>query len=157
MTTRRDVIGRGLVAGGAVSATLPLLTRTAAALGKSGGEAAIVQRALELEQTAVVVYRTLANGDLLDVEVADAAKLFALQSEEHADALAGALEDLGGSPPAAPKESAIDGLDELDSQEEALEFAIELENRLVGTYDRAAAKLESRELIQLGAQIVGNA
>ena len=156
--TRRAAVRRGLVlAGGAVAASsIPLLLHVRNAFAKAEGDAAILERAIELERTAVIVYRTAASGDLLDAEVRKAAELFAQQEAEHADALIAALSDLGGTAPKPPKAADVAGLDELDSQDEVLEFAIELENMAVVAYDDAAARLTRADLLKTTAQIVSN-
>ena len=156
--TRRAAIRDGLVvAGGAVAAAAgPPLYGAGSALAKAEDASALLTRAIELEQTSVVTYRTLAGGDLLEAEVRRAAELFADQEQLHVDALVDALEERGGTRPEPPKAARVEGLDGLDSQADALEFAIELENKTVVVYDRIAAELDEADLVKTAAQIVGN-
>jgi hypothetical protein len=156
--TRRDAVRRGLLAGGAVIAasSVPLLVRVRNAFAQSTGDPAILESAIELEQTAVVSYQTAAKGKLLKGEVKKAAQLFAEQEQQHVDALTIALENLGGTVPEPPNPEAVEGLTELKSQREFLNFAIELENMAIVAYDEAAARLVSSELVKTGAEIVSN-
>lgn len=156
--TRRAAVRRGMIiGGGAIAAsTIPLLLNVRHAFAQAEDDAAILEGAIELEQTAVVVYATAAESGLLDPEVEKAAKLFGDHEQEHADALIAALSELGGNAPEPPGAAEIDGLDGLASQDEVLNFAIEIENMAIVAYGDAATQLESAELIQTGAQIVAN-
>jgi rubrerythrin len=156
--TRRDAVRRGLIAGGAfVAATsIPLLIRVRNAFAQSTGDPAILESAIELEQTAVVSYDHAANAKLLKGDLKDTAKLFADQEQEHVDALVVAFESLGGAAPEPPEPDSVEGLTELNSQRDFLEFAIELENMAIVAYDEASAKLVSSELVKTGAEIVAN-
>jgi hypothetical protein len=99
--TRRDAVRRGLVAGGAIVAasTIPLLLRVRNAFAQASSDQQILEGAVGLEQTAVFAYDTAAASGALQKPVADVAKLFRDQEQEHADGLTAALEDLGGTPP----------------------------------------------------------
>lgn len=156
--TRRDAVRRGLILGGGVIAasSIPLLLRIRDAFAKSEGDAGILEAAIGLEQTAVVTYETAAKSGKLKPPVEAAARLFQTQEQEHALALTAALQDLGGTPPAAPKAADVEGLSDLKNQNDILNFAIELENMGVVAYVDAAAKLRSPELVKTGAQIVSN-
>ena len=98
-STRRDALRRGAILGGGVLAatSIPLLLGVRNAFAQSDGDAAILEAAIGLEQTAVVAYDTAAASGLLDPAVEDVAILFRDQEQEHADALITALEDLGGT------------------------------------------------------------
>lgn len=154
--TRRGAIRGGLTIGAGLAFATPVALRARVTLAAAETDLELIHGAAELEQAAAIAYETIAGRDLLDGEVKRAATLFAQQEREHAAALVAALEDLGGSRPRPPKPGEIEGLAELGSQEDALGFAIKLENGLVATYREAAAKLESTALIRTAAQIIGN-
>lgn len=155
--TRRAALRRGLATGAVVAMAAPIMLRARTAGAAESGDIEIVEQAVELEQAAAIAYDAIAGRDLLDGEVKKAATLFAEQQREHVAALVAALEDLGGSRPGPHAPEEIEGLAELGSQEEALRFAIELEDELVATYRDAAATLESAAVLMTAAQIVGNA
>lgn len=158
--TRRQVVGRGLVAGaGVLSATgIPLLLGVGDAFAGSGGDAHILERAVALEQTAVVAYRAAARSGKLG-SATRVARLFAAQEQEHADALERALAGLGGKAPPKP-ESARDvpGLEKAaaGNARELLTFAVELETMAVKAYYEAQAKLRDPKLISTSAAIMAD-
>lgn len=156
--TRRDALRRGAILGGGVLAatSIPLLLNVRNAFAQSEGDAAILESAISLEQTAVVAYDTAAASGLLDPAVEDVAVLFRDQEQEHADALITALEDLGGMAPKPPKAEDVDGLGDVMSQADILTFAVELENMAIMAYSDAHGKLESPDLLTAGAQIMAN-
>ena len=153
--TRRRVIARGLAAGGALAATahLGLATRATA----QAGDARLLKRAVRLEQEAAVVYETLAEGDVLDDEVAAAAEAFAGQQREHVLALTAALEDAGQEAPPPPRPDAIDGLEEAESQAEGLALAVDLENALIRAYGRISESPAGEAVLRTTVQIACNA
>jgi rubrerythrin len=153
--TRRDAVRRGLLAGGAIVAasSIPLLLNVRNAFGQASGDAAILEAAVGLEQTAVVAYDTAA-GAL--PQIRSTARLFRDQEQEHADGLAAALEDLGGTPPEPPEANEVKGLSAVKSVPQALTFAVELENMAVIAYIDAHRKLKSPALLKTGAQIMAN-
>ena len=155
--TRRQALARGLVAGGALAAgsTVGLgLARRALA---QGGDPALVERAVRLEQEAQVVYERVAKGDLLDAEVAAAAEAFAAQQEEHVAALTAALEDMGATAPSPPKPGRVEGLEGAGSQADALGPALDLENALLRAYGEIAATSQSPALLKTITEIACNA
>lgn len=156
--TRREAVRRGIVTGGAViaGATIPTLLRVGRAFAQSDGDGAVLESAVGLEQTAVVVYDTAFKSKLLEKPLALAVRLFRDQEQEHADALSQALEDLGGTPPEPPTSAEVKGLGSVRSQEDILRFAVELENMAVMAYVDAHMKLQSPELLKTGTQIMAN-
>jgi rubrerythrin len=88
--------------------------------------------------------------------VADVAKLFRDQEQEHADGLTQALEGLGGAAPRPPAPQEVEELGAVQSQEEFLRFAVELENMAVVAYIDAHRRLQSPDLLKTGAQIIAN-
>jgi rubrerythrin len=157
--TRRDAMRRGIAAGGALLAatSIPLLLGVRNAFAQEeDDDAAILEAAIRLEQTAVVAYDTAAGSGLLDAATTRVAELFRDQEQEHADALTTALDQLGGSAPRPPAPDAIEGLGDLRSQAEVANFAIELETMAVAAYYDAHQKLQTAELLQTGASIMAN-
>lgn len=156
--TRRDALRRGVVLGGGVvaAAGVPALLKARNAFAQAEGDAAILESAVALEQTAVVAYETAAKSGLLDPPLEKVAKRFQRQEQEHADGLTTALEGLGGEVRPKPKPEEIEGLGDVKSQQDVLRFAIELENMAVAAYYDAQAKLEDPKLLETTAQIMGN-
>lgn len=141
-----------LVAGAAFALT----GATSAGAQDEDDDVATLERLIELEQRAAVAYRAMADeGDLLDEEVRVAVEEFARQEDEHAEALIAALEDRGGAAPDPPRPDDVEGLDDLDSQEDALQLAIDLESALVRAYGDAAETFAAFELLKTCAQILG--
>jgi len=156
--TRREALSRGVIAGGGVlaAASIPALLRVRNAFAQAEGDAAILESAVSLEQTAVVAYRTAAGSGLLEPPVEKSARLFQKQEQEHADALTTALKDLDGQAPPRPKPEDIEGLGDVKSQKDLLEFAVELESMAVAAYYDAHGKLEDPKLLETAAQIMAN-
>lgn len=152
MSTRR-----AFVAGAALGV---LATgRAGVARAEVRGDALVLEAAVRLEQTTVFVYDALLKDGGLEPG------LTALRDHEqaHADALAAALEALGGPRPEAPttREEGDAALDELgvpyrlDAKgDAALELVLELELRQVALYTRAVGELEDLRLIQTVASVV---
>ena len=130
--TRRDALIAGL---GAAA-----LLRAPGALAQPEEEdddAAVLAGAIALEQRAVAAY---------DAAGFPAAELFRDQSQEHADELIAALEELDGTAPRPPSRADVDGVGDL----------IELETRAVAEYYDAQRTLQSARLLQTAASIMAN-
>lgn len=162
--SRRDIIRRGLAAGGAAVLTataIPLLLGVRNAFAQAEGDAAILKAAVGIEQIAVFAYgRAVASGRL-DPETKLVAELFGQHEQEHADALTAALETLGGNAPAKPTSLAdLDavqrGLGQARDQAAIANFAIELEMSGIAAYYDAQLKLKDAQLLQTGASIMAN-
>jgi rubrerythrin len=153
---RRELVRRGvaLVAAGAT----PFFLRTRDALAQADDDEGTLRAAIELEHSAAFAYTEAADsGKLGDSE--RVARLFATQEEEHARALARALEDLGGQAPTRPNAPAdVPGLAEALAGGAAAitRFAIELETTAVAAYYAAHAKLRAPELLATVASIMAN-
>ena len=141
--TRREVARSALLGGGTVVALAFSRLGSAAAAPGDRAEMETLARLSRLEQTTAVAYRAFAEGVLLPRPVADAAAVFGHQAQQHADALARALEALGGTPPPPPSPTRIDGLAAVRGRGDFLAFAIALENRNVRAYVDALAEIES--------------
>lgn len=157
-STRREAVRRGVIGAGAIVAasTIPILLRVGKAFAEADGDAAILEGAVGLEQTAVVAYDTAYRSKLLDKPVAGVARLFRDQEQEHADGLTQALESLGGTPPEPPQPAQVQGLGSVSSQEDILRFAVELEKMAIVAYIEAHRKLQSPDLLKTGTQIMCN-
>jgi rubrerythrin len=98
-----------------------------------------------------------AGAPLLRGETREVGALFRDQEQEHADGLAQAIRDLGGTPnrPKPAREYAP-MFGDLRNQEDVLRFAVDLENTAVAAYIDALPKLTSPELRATAAAIVTN-
>lgn len=162
--SRRDffrVTGLTMAGGGAVFiAACGDDHETGGSTTDGGGTAAdvrILNAALELENTAVAAYA--AGAGLLKGEALDVGKQFLAHEQEHADGLAEAVRQLGGTPRKPKTREAYAeqlGLANLKDQSDVLEFALDLENMAISACVDAIPKLSSPQLRQTGASIVSN-
>lgn len=117
----------------------------------------VLNAALDLEYAAAAAYSGLAG--LLEGEALELGRLLAGQEEEHANGIAQAIRDLGGTPgePRTEDEYADElGIADLRDQRAALRFALDLEDRAVTMYIEALPKLTSGPLRGTVAAIVTN-
>ena len=123
--------------------------------GGGEGDVAVLNSALDLEHLAVAAYG--AGAPLLRGETREVGALFRDQEQEHADGLAQAIRDLGGTPnrPKPAREYAP-MFGDLRNEEDVLRFAVDLENTAVAAYIDALPKLTSPELRATAAAIVTN-
>jgi rubrerythrin len=115
------------------------------------GDVAILNDALSLELTAVEAYSQALP--LLQGAVAAVGASFLEQEREHVAAIQRAVKDLGGRPTKAVQEF---DLSDVRSQDEALQFANNLENVAIAAYVDSIPKLSSGDLRTTAAQIVTN-
>ena len=157
-TTRREAVRRGLLAGGALAAavTVPAVLGVRSAFAQAEDDTAIIEAAAESELKAVVVYETILKSGLLRGPVADIIRLFGDQEQEHFNALARLLDDLGGEEPEKPEPADIPGLGRLAGEPQMLSFAYDLENSLIQEYVEAFNNLEDSELLKTTSQIMNN-
>ena len=158
--SRRDLMRRGAIAGGAVVAAsaVPFFLRTMNAFAQAKGDAEILEGAVALEQQAVFAYTAAADSRKLG-DSTPVARLFAKQEQEHADGLITALQGLGGKAPAKPTMADdVPGLAKAaaGSAKDITDFAVELETAAVAAYYMAHGKLKSPELLRTGASIMAN-
>jgi rubrerythrin len=159
LSRRRALSGAGL----ALSATAVALlgSRDAlAAAAKAGpaqleADARILNSALGAELEAVAAYQTGAQSGLLSADVKKVALQFQGHHKEHAAALAGAIEKLGGKPVGA-KASYDFPVDKLKSEADVLRFAAGLERGAVSAYLGAVPLFADRALAQVAASILGD-
>jgi len=158
--SRRDLVKRGIAVGGTVlaAASIPTLLKVRNAFAQADGDAAILEGAVGLEQTAVFAYTAAVASGKLDPASKQVAELFRDQEQEHADGLIAALQGLGGQAPAKPTSPAdVEGLAQAaGSAAGIVKFAIELETMALGAYYDAHQKLQDAKLLQTGASIMAN-
>ena len=111
----------------------------------------ILNGALDLELMAVAFYK--AGAARLRGSVLDIGKLFLEQEQEHADGLAAAIEELGGT--ANRAKSSYD-FPVLRTQADVLRFAIDIENTAIAAYIDALPKLTQGELRAKASGIITN-
>lgn len=121
----------------------------AAPAGGSGEEVAILNSALDLEHLAVAAY--IAGAPLLGGDTRRLASRLLAHEQQHADALARTIRDLGGTPH-APRSSY--DLPELDGPSDVLRLANDLEHTAVAAYLDALPRLSSPDLRATAAAIV---
>jgi len=159
---RRELIRRGIAVCGAVVAasSVPLLWSVRTAFAANSGDAEILEKAIHLEEIAVLAYEGLIASGVLSSELGRVAARFRDHEQQHAAALTTALTDLGGTPPARATaqdvDSVAEGLDDLKTSADAANFAIELETATVAAYLDAHRRLIDGKLLQTGASIMAN-
>ena len=159
---RRALIRRGLAFGGAVVAasSIPLLLSVRNAFAAGEADKTILAEAIRLERIAVLAYDKAIETGLLSRGVERLAKLIAGHEREHAGALTTALTDLGQPQPVQPTakdiDSVVKGIDDVNSQADILNFAIELETAAVAAYHDAQQKFFDAKLLQAGASIMAS-
>lgn len=162
---RRELLRRGFALGGAAiaAASIPLLLATRDAFAQASGDAAVLEQAINLEQVAVIAYDSVIAGGLLSPAALRVARRFREHEREHAKTLSTALTDLGGTPPAPPAGAAdadvdkvVEGLSEVRTQADVVNFLIELELAAVAAYHEAHGELLETRLLQTSASIMAN-
>jgi rubrerythrin len=109
----------------------------------------VLNSALDLENLAVAAYK--AALPLLSGTALSAGKAFLEHEQEHADALAEAIRQLGGAP---NKPSRGYDFPRLNGQRAALSFAADLEETAIAAYIDALPRLTSPDLRGTAAAIV---
>ena len=154
---------RTFLSGLTLSATAIALLAGKERLGLVGSAAAqtanndvtILNSALGAEQQAIAAYQLGADSGLLQKPVKDLAIQFQGHHKAHADALAKAVQKLGGKPVAPLKDYSFPK-DKLKSQNDVLTFAASLEKGAVSAYLGAVPILTDRELAKAAASILGD-
>ncbi len=121
----------------------------------ANNDTAILNAALGAEQQAIAAYQLGAGSGLLQKPVLDLAVQFQGHHKQHADALAKAVQKLGGTPVTPLKDYAFPK-DKLKSQADVLAFAATLEKGAVSAYLGAVPILTDRELAKAAASILGD-
>jgi rubrerythrin len=160
---RRELVRRGLVAGGAVlaAAAVPVLLRARNAFAQADSDQQLLESAVSLEQAAVFTYeRGLEQGGLTG-RMRAIARLFAGHEREHAGTLTRALADLGGRAPDPPTSVADvdeirEGLRDARGAQAFADFAAELESAAIAAYHDAAGRWSDATLLQTATTIMAN-
>jgi len=148
--TRSEVLAKGALAVGAAYGALAVGPYVRRALAQSGsGDVEIVNFALTLEYLEAKFYaeakdRVRANGELKDL-----IDLLAKDEQQHVEALAGTVRQLGGKPVAEPKFDFSYG-----GTAGFLKLAQTFEDVGVGAYNGAAPMIESKEVLAAAGGIV---
>ena len=121
----------------------------------ANNDVTILNSALGAEQQAIAAYQLGAESGLLQKPVLDLAVQFQGHHKQHADALAKAVQKLGGKPVTPPASYSFPK-DKLKSQNDVLAFAAALEKGAVSAYLGAVPILTDRELAKAAASILGD-
>jgi rubrerythrin len=133
----------------------PLALVGSASAQTANNDVAILNSALGAEQQAIAAYQLGAESGLLKKPVLDLAVQFQGHHKQHADALAKAVQKLGGKPVTPLKDYAF-ARDKLKSQNDVLAFAASLEKGAVSAYLGAVPILTDRDLARAAASILGD-
>lgn len=150
---RQAFMVRGAVTAGAVyglGAVGPFVRQALAQ--EDGGDVEILNFALTLEYLEAAYYtQGLKQVSGLPGEVKSLATEIRDNENEHVDALAATIEDLGGTPVQAP---GVDFGDAFSSQDAFLELAQTLEDTGVSAYNGAAPMIQSPDVLGAAGGIV---
>jgi len=148
--SRSEVILKGALAAGAVYGALavgPYVRRALAASG--GGDVAIVNFALTLEYLEAKFYEEAKSRVRANTRLKSLIDLLAKDEQQHVEALAGTVKQLGGKPVAEPKfEFAYNGTSGF------LKLAQTFEDTGVSAYNGAAPMIKSKEVLAAAGGIV---
>ena len=151
--TRQSFMARGALTAGAVygfSAVGPFVRQAIAQEG--GGDVEILNFALTLEYLEAAFYdQALTQVGGLAGDVKSLATEIRDNENEHVDALAGTIQDLGGSPVKAP---GVDFGNAFASERSFLKLAQTFEDTGVSAYNGAAPAIESAEVLGAAGSIV---
>lgn len=169
--TRRRFLSGVLVVGGltevgaAVDAVGAAGGAEAAASAPSDAEA--IGQLLAAEMLAIAVYEGVLSSGLLSPQPERTARRVIDQERAHVQALRPTLEKLGGTPP--PPISGVAAVDralaarriagrisKLRTEHDCVSLLLDLESVVESVYFKAMAKLRSRGVIRLAAQIMAN-
>jgi hypothetical protein len=143
-TTRRRALGAATAA-----LVLPAVARADAEEDRAKASLVAV---LALEQTALVAYEAIANSGLLVATL----RGFLEQEHQHAAQLQTALQNMDGKAPIPPQRAQIAGLRAATrSRAAAARFAVVLEERTIGAYQRAILDLGDPNVIRTSAGAMG--
>lgn len=148
--TRGSFILRGALAAGAVygvGAVTPFVSQTLAQTG--GGDVEILNFALTLEYLEADFYNVKGKQVGLSGQAKSYARLFGEEEQDHVNALATTIKQLGGTPVAKPK-----FVFPLSGEGTFLSLASVLENTGVGAYNGAAPMIQSKEVLAAAGSIV---
>ena len=150
--TRQAFLLRSAVATGAAFGAGAAGPRVLAALATPAGDAAVLRFALTLELLTADLYgRALAEVPGLTPSERELVTTLRDHERAHAEALKGALRDLGEDPGAAPS---FDFGNALSSRASFFALAQEIEDLSVAAYNGAAPRIDSEDLLEAAGGIV---
>ena len=129
------------------------------AAADTANDVAILNVALGLEWEAIAAYQLGAESGLLDKPALDVAVLFQSQHKEHAAALSGAIQQMGGRPMAAKSNreyaTALNA-GSLQSGTDVLRLAAKLEKGAANAYLGVIPSFESPDLAQVSGRLAAD-
>ena len=128
---------------------------TVTQLTPATNDVTILNAALGAEQQGIAAYQLAADSGLLQEPVLALALQFQGQHKQHAEALAKAIQKLGGTP-ATPLEDYGFPKDRFKNQTDVLAYAATLEKGAVSAYLGAIPILTDRDLARTMASILGD-
>jgi rubrerythrin len=147
--TRSSFLLRGALATGAAVGTGGVSGFVSSALAKSGGgDVDIVNFALTLEYLEAAFYEK-AQGLGLSSDTKSFVQQFAIDENQHVDALTGTVKRLGGKPAPVPRFSFP-----INDEASFLKLAQTLEDTGVSAYNGAAPSIKSTEVLAAAGGIV---
>jgi rubrerythrin len=160
--SRRDLLAGSatLLAGGAAAAAISScgggsqtkLTDTVSTI-EAEGDAAILNALLDQEHSSIAAYVLIAT-KLRGAALASA-RQFEGHERRHADAIARAVEKLGGTPvPPRPEEEYASGFPHLRGERDALSFALDVETTALAAYSDALGKIATDRVRATAAAIL---
>jgi hypothetical protein len=161
-TRRQWLRGTGgtVLSAGALALIAGCETRATAATGRAaaapGGDAEILNTALDLEYQAIAAYQVGADSKLLTPATLAVAVAFQGDHRAHAQLLDATVRKLGGRP-VAPKTAAQYGfpLPRLATERDVVSFAASLEQSAATAYLNAVPRFADGELAKAAASILG--
>lgn len=129
------------------------------AAADTASDVAILNIALGLEWEAIAAYQLGAESGLLDKPVLDVAVLFQSQHKEHAVALSGAIQKMGGRPVAAKSNSeyaAALNAGSLRNGTDVLRLAAKLEKGAANAYLGVIPSFEDADLAQVSGRLAAD-
>jgi Ferritin-like domain len=165
--TRRELVRRGLVVGGAGAAALLLDATRSGAQTQPVSDAQLLIPLIGTELLAAFGYQQVLQLQLLSPRGDRLAQRLLEQEQEHITALTGELAKRGHTPP-PPISSVADAdtvlaarqvperLDNLHSAHDAILLLSRFELMLEGAYIHAIKLFRSPQLLRLGGQIIAN-
>jgi Ferritin-like domain len=171
-TTRRELLRRGIAAGGlGVGGGLVFPPAAAVATARAAPapppDVVVIGRLLRLELLVLYVYQHVLGTSLLSPSARGVVDGLRDQEQAHVDALSAALSRLGGTAPAAPANLARADKDlahrnvagrvgQLRGGRDALRLLLAIEHVAEGAYYVSMSELGDPTLLRLGAEIMAS-
>lgn len=170
--TRRELLGRGVLAGGLGLAGATVLLPAEAAAATAAASAppsniAVLGRLVRLEELILYAYQHVLASSLLPSSAQPVVAGLRNQEQAHIHALSAALSVLGGTSPAGPVNLAAADKDlshrnvsqrlgQLRGGKDALRLLLAIEHVAEGAYYVAMSELSGPTLLRLGAEIMAS-